>query len=97
MRAIAFVLLVGACGGPTRNQLAETPTAQTKRTPSLAPPASDSDEDRYKTNEQFENMQDAQQARREAAGESAAPPPAPLPPEGAGSGSAAPPPPKKKK
>lgn len=92
MRAFVLVLLLGACGGPQRNQLAETPTAQTPRTPSLAPPASDSDKDRYKTNEQFENIQDAQQAHREAAGGESAPPPAPLPPDAPPS-----PPPKKPK
>lgn len=93
MRPIVFVLFACACGGATPSRLAETPTAQTPRTPTLAPPASDSDKDRYKTNEQFENMQDAQQMRREA-GKTAAPPPAPLPPEtdDSGSGSAAPPP-----
>ena len=94
MRALVVALLFAACGGPSRSQLAETPTAQTPRSPSLAPPASDDDKERYKVNEQFEDQRAADQAHREAGGESAAPPPPPLPVEGAGSGSAAP---KKKK
>lgn len=93
MRAFLLASLLAACGGPSRNQLAETPTAQTPRTPSLAPPASD-DEERYKVNDQFEQQRDADQAHREA-GNEGAPPPAPLPGTGSGSGSAAPPAPKK--
>ena len=87
MRVLLVALLVAACGGPSRNQLAETPTAQSPRSPSLAPPASDDDKERYKLNEQFEDSRAAGQAYREANGESSAPPPAPLPPEGSGSGS----------
>lgn len=91
MRTLLFALLLAACGGPSRNQLAETPTAQTPRNPSLAPPASDDDKDRYKLNEGFEDQRAAEQAYRESAGETRAPPPPPPPPgEGAGSGSAAP-------
>lgn len=94
MKALLAVMLLAACGGPSQNQLAETPTAQSPRNPSLAPPASDDDKERYKLNEQFEDQRAADQAHREAAGENNAPPPAPLPREGEGSGSAAP---KKKK
>lgn len=94
MRALLVASLLAACGGPSRSQLAETPTAQTPRTPSLAPPASPDDEERYKVNDQFEQQRDADQAHREAGNEGA--PPAPLPGTGSGSGSAAPPAPKKK-
>lgn len=73
-----------ACGGPSRGAPAETPTATTRRPPTLAPPASVDDKDRYQLNQQFEDMHDAQKAHREA-GQRAAPPP-----PGAGSGSAAP-------
>jgi hypothetical protein len=96
MRALMFLVLLSACGGPSRSQLAETPTATTPRTPTLAPPASTDDKDRYKLNEQFETMQDAQNAHQEAARSEKAPPP-PLPPDGAGSAApGAEPPPKKK-
>ena len=82
MKAVLIALLAstGACAGPSQKQLAETPTATTPKAPSLAPPASDSDEERYRVNESMENMNDAQNAHREAGGESSAPPPAPLPP-----------------
>ncbi len=85
MRALLVALLLTACGGPSRNQLAETPTAKTPRTQSLAPPANDNDKDRYKVNESFEDQRDAKQAYGEAGAESNAPPPAPLPQEGSGS------------
>lgn len=94
MKALLFALLLAACGGPSRNQLAETPTANSPRNPSLAPPASDDDNERYRLNEQFEEQRAADQAYREAGGESA--PPAPLPPDGSGSGSGSAAPPKKK-
>ncbi len=89
-------MLLAACGGPSQNQLAESPTAQSPRSPSLAPPASDDDKERYRLNEQFEDSRAAGQAYREVEGDSA-PPPAPLPGQpgagsgsGSGSGSAAP-------
>lgn len=74
-----------ACAGPSRQQLAETPTAQTKRTPANAPPASGSDEDRAQVHDSFDSMQDGQNAHREAGQESQQPPapapaPAPMPP-----------------
>jgi hypothetical protein len=90
MKVLLVAMVLAACGGPSQNQLAETPTAQTPRNPSLAPPASDDDKERYRLNEQFEDQRDAEQAHREAGSESKAPPPAPLPAESTGSGSAAP-------
>lgn len=74
---IAAVLAVTGCAGPSRQQLAETPTATTKRTPANAPPASGSDEDRSQVHDSFDSMDDAQNAHREAAQESEAPPPLP--------------------
>ena len=77
---IAAVLGLMACAGPSRQQLAETSTAQTKRAPANAPPASGSDEDRTQVNDSFDAMQDGQNAHREAAQETPAPPPPPPPP-----------------
>lgn len=74
---IAAVLALMACAGPSRQQLAETPTAQTKRTPANAPPASTSDEDRSQAHDSFDSMQDADTAHREAGQESQQPPPQP--------------------
>jgi len=82
MRAALVCSFLVACGGPSRSTLAETPTATTRRAPSLAPPASTDDKDRYQLNQQFEDMRDSQQAHREAAHQDAAPAP--------GAGSAAP-------
>jgi hypothetical protein len=79
MRPLLLCLALAACAGPSRKELAETPTATTRRPPSLAPPASNSDEDRYQVNQQFEDMRDAEQAHREVEQDRAAPPPEPLP------------------
>ena len=81
MRATALcLLLLAACAGPSRNQLANTPTATTRRPPSLAPPASQSDEDRYQVNQQFEDQRDAKQAYDEVEqAERERPAPKPLP------------------
>lgn len=96
MKALLAAMLIAGCGGPSQNQLAETPTGQSQRNPSLAPPASDDDKERYELNEQFEDRRAVDQAQREAAGETNAPPPAPLPREGEGSGSGSAAPKKKK-
>lgn len=87
MRPLLLSLFLVACAGPGQDTLAKTPTATTRRTPSLAPPSNNADKDRYQLNEQFEEMRDAQQAHREASHESAPPPPAPVP---AATGSGAP-------
>jgi hypothetical protein len=83
MRTLLLSLLLAACAGPSRNTLAETPTAGTRRPPSLAPPASGADKERYQMNQQFEDMRDAQQAHGEARRAQAAPPPAAVPTAGA--------------
>lgn len=65
---LASVLLSAACTGPGQNALAKTPTATTKRTPGEAPAASNSDEERERMIQTNDEMQDAQNAHREAAG-----------------------------
>jgi hypothetical protein len=91
MKYLVGLLVAAACGGPTQQQLAETPTATTRPVHTEAPAASTSDRDREGLRQSFDDMQNTQQAYREARGENPA----------AGSGSAAgsavvpPPPPKK--
>jgi hypothetical protein len=92
---LAFVLLVGACGGPTQSQLAETPSARTRARPAEAPPASTSDKDRERSVQQFDDMETTQRAHREATGGQSQTV-APAAPAGTGSGSGAVPVPKKK-
>jgi hypothetical protein len=79
--------LLLACAGPTQQQMAETPTAQSRPIPAEAPPASTSDKDRERSVQQFDDMQATQRAREEAR-------PAPPPPPPAGTPAA--PAPKKK-
>ncbi|MDX2092994.1 MAG: hypothetical protein SFX73_34440 [Kofleriaceae bacterium] len=80
MRAILACLLLAACAGPSQHQLAETPIARTPRTNVEAPPASSSDDERYQLYQQFEDMEDTQEAYREARHEGGSAPPTPLPP-----------------
>jgi hypothetical protein len=77
MKCVLAFLLVAACGGPTQQQLAETPSATSRAAPAEAPPASTSDKDRERAVQQMDDMQTTQNAYREAGAES-------------GSGSAAP-------
>jgi len=63
---IASVLLASACGGPSVNAVAETPTATTKRTPVVAPSGGVDDDERYWVTTTLNDAQDAQQAQREA-------------------------------
>jgi hypothetical protein len=84
MRAALVCWFLAACGGPSRSTLADTPAATTPGRPAMAPPASGDDKERSQLNQQFEDMHDAKEARREASHDGAAPPP------GAGSGSAGP-------
>lgn len=79
MRALLACILLAACAGPTQ-RTAETPTARTRRPPSLAPPASGEDKERYQLNQQFEDMRDASQANRELEHASAPPPTSPASP-----------------
>ncbi len=72
---IVSLLLAAACAGPGQKALSGTPTATTKRTPAEAPPASDSDQDRQRMIQSNDDMQDAQNAHREASGGSAETPP----------------------
>ena len=76
---LSFFFLLGACAGPGQQRLAETPTAQTKRIPAEAPPASDNDKDRHQLTQSFDDMQDMQNAHHEAANTPEATPPAPSP------------------
>lgn len=78
MRTIALLALM-ACGAPTQQQLANTPTATTRRPTPVAPPASDNDKDRYQMDQQLQDTRDAQQAHREASTPESAPPPAAKP------------------
>jgi hypothetical protein len=78
---LAYALLASACAGPGQNALANTPTAQTKRTPGEAPAASSSDDEREHMIKANDDMTDAQSAHREATNGSSekvtAPAPAP--------------------
>ena len=74
MRLFLAFILVGACGGPSQQQLVETPAATAPWRHAEAPPASTSDEDRHHLNQQFEDMEITQQAYREAQQESQPPP-----------------------
>lgn len=69
IRTLALLVLLAACGGPTQQQLTETPSAQAQAAPSTAPPASTSDQDRSRLIQQFDDMRVTQQAYREAGGE----------------------------
>lgn len=96
IRVFASLVLLAACGGPTQQQLAETPSAQTKAAPAEAPPASTSDNDRSRLIQQFDDMQTTQQAYREATNEAQPPPPnQPATPKKKGPAEQAPPAPKK--
>jgi hypothetical protein len=66
MTRILSFLFVVACSGPTQQQVLETPTATTQRVPVEAPAASTSDEDREQLIQEFDDMNDTQQAYREA-------------------------------
>ena len=82
------MVLMCACGGPSHDQLVETPSATAPARPSLAPPASTSDRDRERLNQSFEDMETTQRAYQEAGEVNRAAPPPPL--------DGQPPPPKKK-
>jgi hypothetical protein len=78
MKRVLALIVIAACGGPTQQQLAETPSATSRAAPAEAPPASTSDKDRERSVQQFDDMQTTQNAYKEAGAESS----------GAGSGSA---------
>jgi hypothetical protein len=79
MRVILIGLLLFACGGPSQAKLAETPTANSRANTGLAPPASQSDQDRSEVVDSFDSMDATQRAYREADQTSKQAPPAPLP------------------
>jgi hypothetical protein len=83
MTRLLALVVIAACGGPTQQQLAETPSATSRAAPAEAPPASTSDKDRERSVQQFDDMQTTQNAYREAGAESgsgsAAPKKAPAP------------------
>jgi hypothetical protein len=92
MRTAIALLLLAACGGPSQQQIIETPAATAPYRHTEAPPASVSDEDRHHLNQQFEDMETTQEAYREAEGERP-PPPTPAqaqPPKKIGPAEAAP-------
>jgi hypothetical protein len=64
---LASLLLASACGGPSQQALAETPTATTKRTPAEAPAASGPEKERERMIQANDQMTDADNAHREAA------------------------------
>jgi hypothetical protein len=94
-RVFASLVLLAACGGPTQQQLAETPSAQSQAPHAEAPPASTSDTDRSRLVQSFDDMQVTQQAYREANSEVTVPPNQPPPPKKKGPATQAPPAPKK--
>ncbi len=68
MKCLVACLLLSSSCGPSQGAVAQTPTATTKRTPAVAPPASVDDDERHRVTTTSDDVQDAQQARREAAG-----------------------------
>jgi hypothetical protein len=74
----ALILFGAACAGPGQAKLADTPTAHSKANTGLAPPASQSDEDRAEVVDSFDQMGAGQRARKEAT-ETTSTTPAPKP------------------
>jgi hypothetical protein len=74
MRTWLALLLIAGCGGPTQQQLAETPSATTRPPAVEAPPASTADKDRERLIQSFDDMETTQRAYREANQENAPPP-----------------------
>jgi hypothetical protein len=66
MKTALALLVIAACGGPTQQQLAETPSAQSQNVTGEAPPASTSDKDRERSVQQFDDMETTQNAYHEA-------------------------------
>jgi hypothetical protein len=79
MRTAFALFLVCACGGPSQQQLVETPAATAPPRHTEAPPASTSDQDRSRLIQQFDDMETTQQAYEEAEGASQN---TPAPPQG---------------
>ncbi len=80
MKIFLIALLFAACAGPGRAKLAETPTANSRANTGLAPPASQSDQDRSNLVNSNDSMDATQRAYREADHtDKKSQPPAPLP------------------
>jgi len=75
MKRLLFLLVAVACGGPSQQQLAETPSARTIPPAKEPPPGNQSDLYRDRLRQSFDDMETTQRAYREAG-------------QGAGSGSA---------
>jgi hypothetical protein len=78
MRLLLALIFVGGCGGPSSQQVIESPSATAPADHSEAPPASTSDLDRERLKQSFDDMQNTQNAYREAGEQQGAPPPPPL-------------------
>ena len=78
MRLFLALIFVGGCGGPSAQQVVESPSATAPHPHQEAPPASTSDLDRERLKQSFDDMQWTQQAYREAGEAQGAPPPPPL-------------------
>ena len=65
--ALAFLVLC-ACGGPSQQQIVETPAATAPWPHSEAPPASTSDEERHELTQTFDDMDTTQRAYQQAEG-----------------------------
>jgi hypothetical protein len=76
---LSGLFLFAACAGPSQSKLAETPTAHSKANTGLAPPASQSDQDRSDLVNSNDSMDATQRAHREADQTKKQAPPAPLP------------------
>lgn len=63
---LALCFMAAACGGPSSQQLAETPSATNPPRRVEAPAASTSDRDREMAVQQFDDMETTQRAHREA-------------------------------
>lgn len=68
MRTLIALLLVCACGGPSQQQLVESPAATQPPRHTEAPPASTSDKDRERLIQQFDDMETTQEAYEQAEG-----------------------------
>ena len=66
MRAMIGFLLLCACGGPSAQQVTETPSATVKPRPREAPAASTSDREREQMTQSFDDMETTQHAYHEA-------------------------------
>jgi len=77
MRRALPLLFVCACGGPSHDQLVETPSATAPPRAVEAPPASTSDKDRERLNQSFEDQETTQRAYKEAGQANQPPPPPP--------------------